>query len=213
MKKAFLASLMVFLMTAAIFAQDAQQPISGGKVGLSFFTAERIMDMFISEGNIKANYVEYNGISMIWHVTDSFALEPSFFFMFRDYTRKNTDVTDEYWTIGGALGIYYYSNLSGGAYMYVGPRGDYMRMEVTDNNSNGSYDQINTNSFGVSLVLGLKYMFNSHVGIFGDISAGYYFMEQESTEYSSTGTPGTPDKRESNIFMMSKGLIGVTLYF
>ncbi|MBP7583486.1 MAG: outer membrane beta-barrel protein [Spirochaetes bacterium] len=213
MKRLFIASLMVFLMTAAVFAQDAQRPITAGKVGLSFFTAERITDLFLSEGNLRANFVESTGISLIYHVTDSFALEPSVFFSYRDYTRKSNDVTDDYMTAGGALGIFYYSNLSGGAYMYIGPRVDYLRMEETDNNSDGSYDETNIDSYGVSLVLGLKYMFNAHVGIFGDISAGYFFMNQERTYYDPSGTPGTPDERESNNFILSKGLVGVTLYF
>ena len=214
MKKLFFASLMVFMMTAGVFAQDAQRPITAGKVGLSFFSAERITDLFLSDGNLRANFVESTGISLIYHVTDSFALEPSVFFSYRDYTRKSNDVTDDYMTAGGALGIYYYSNLSGGAYMYIGPSADYLRKEETDNNSDGSYEETNIDSFGISIVLGLKYMFNAHVGIFGDISAGYFVMNHEITDYNPDGSQDGPsDERESNNFILSKGLIGVTLYF
>lgn len=216
MKKTFLASLMMFLLTAAVFAQDAQRPITGGKVGLSFFTSEKILDLFMTEGALKSSFVEYSGVSLIYHVTDSIALEPSVFVSFWDTTYTNNSGvsnTDEYLTSGGALGIFYYSNLSGGAYMYIGPRGDYLRMEETDNNSDGSRDETKTNGFGASLVLGLKYMFNAHVGIFGDISAGYYITQRDYYEYNTSGNQTSHTERESKSFILSKGLVGVTLYF
>lgn len=215
MKKLFVASLMVFLLTAGVFA-DEQKPITGGKVGLSFFTSEKILDLFMTEGALKSSFVEYSGVSLIWHVTDSIALEPSLFLSFWDSTYKSnsgTETTDDYFTGGGALGIYYYSNLSGGAYMYIGPRGDYLRMEETDNDPTGSYDTTKTNGFGISLVLGLKYMFNPHVGIFGDISAGYYITQRDYDSYNTSGTPISHTERESKSFILSKGLVGVSLYF
>jgi len=203
-------------MTAGVFAQDAQRPITAGKVGLSFFTAEKILDLFMTEGALKSSFVEYNGISLIWHVTDSIALEPAVFFSFWDTTYTNNSGqsnTDDYMTGGAALGIFYYSNLSGGAYMYVGPRGDYLRMEETDNDTDGSYDETKTNGFGISLVLGLKYMFNAHVGIFGDISAGYYITQRDYYAYDNTGSQTSHTEREANSFVLSKGLVGVSLYF
>jgi len=216
MKRLIVATMMVFLVTAGVFADEAQRPITGGKVGLSFFTGEKILDLVMSEGSLRSSLVDFTGVSLVYHVTESFALEPAVFFSYMDTTYTNNSGqsnTDDNMMAGGALGIFYFHNLSGGAYMYIGPRVDYLRMEETDKDTDGSYDETKTNSFGASLVIGLKYMFNAHVGVFGDISAGYFVTQQDYYDYNTSGVQTSHTDRETNTILLTKGLLGVTLYF
>ncbi len=214
MKKVFAVILFV-LLAVPLMAQPQSQAerayIESNDFGVSFYTG------FVLYEPMEYNMIRNFGINLIYHPVSFLAVEPGFFFsrVESDETNNKTGNvdSDQSTTLGGSLGLFLYNHLGGNLYLYVGPRGSYMKEDVTSfNNVDSSRSDRKGDYWGISAVIGLKFLFNDHFAVFGDFSFGYLEHEYDYTYTSSAGAVTTDRTTTEKYFTAASAVLGVTFY-
>ena len=211
MKKILIATLFL-LLTVPIFAQaQDQQYIENNDFGFSFYA-----------GFMYAEPIEYYlgrtyGINMIYHPVRFLSIEPSFMVSIVNAKERNNQTgftdSDDNLMLGAGLGLFYYHHLGANLYLYVGPRGSYMRDESNSYDDSGSKSERRGFFWGVTATIGLKFLFNDHVGIFGDFGIGYVRHESTRRSYNSSGTITSDYTTEEDYWSAMSAQLGVCFYF
>ncbi len=66
--------------------------------------------------------------------------------------------------------------------------------------------------YSISFIVGFKYMFNDHVGIFADMGFGYYKRDREYKYWNNTGTLTDNETTTDESFALSRAILGVAFY-
>lgn len=208
-------TILLLLPVMPAFSADNTGDLQAGKFGLGFFFREPLMIME-GGGNISELFRLY-GVSATYQVNESFALDPFFFWKNSDDKEKNdltnAEETEESNIIGGGIGLFYCSNIDGGLNLYTGPRIAYYLSSSEREYSSGSSEKGKDNGYEISLVFGLKYMLNTHLGIFADISAGYSASKETDKDYNSSGVLTSKYTDTSSNLHFGSSLFGITFYF
>jgi len=210
-----MCSLLLIMVCIPVFAADGGT-LEDGDFGFSFYTGFPYLTDF-SWGNY-GTLGRYYGIGAEYHPVASLSIEPGFFFSkteSEDEDMFGTNGTDEEDTlmVGGMLSAFYYGDMGGGLYYYAGPRFEFFRYENDEKAGDGSKDSIKRNDQILSLVFGLKYLFNEHVGIFGDMGFGWYSSVSKNESWDASGARDGESEERTNSFILSRTLLGVVFYF
>ncbi|MBP7582996.1 MAG: hypothetical protein KBA61_03110 [Spirochaetes bacterium] len=161
------------------------------------------------------------GIGLAYHPVSFFAIEPGVFFKKGSYERvdvaddPDSISTEDYLMIGSSIGLYYYSDFGNGLYLYLGPRFDLSRTEEDDKSSSPGWSnksETREMDYSISFIVGFKYMFNDHVGIFADMGFGYYKRDREYKYWNNTGTLTDNETTTDESFALSRAILGVAFY-
>ncbi len=212
MKKVFAVILFVLLAVPLIAQPQAQRAyLENNEFGFSFYTGFALYEPM--EYTTTRNF----GINLNYHPVSFVALEPGFFFTRVESDEKSnlsSNVNSDRSTIaGGSFGLFFYHHLGDNLYLYLGPRGSYMKEDVTSyNNQDSSRSERDGNYWGVSAVIGLKFMFNDHFAVFGDFSCGYLHHKYDYRYINSSGVTTTDRTTTEKYFSATSGVLGVTFY-
>ncbi len=214
MKKALLVlcCLLTVFAFSSVFAEDAK--IEAGDLGFSFYTG------FPGFGEMSVGgsetFYRYAGIGVVYHPAAFLSIEPGVFFMKknREYENKMTGNMDEddYLFVGVSVGLFYNRNISGGLYLYAGPRCDVGRYENDEKNYDGSKAETREMDISLSAIVGLKYLINDHLAVFGDFGFGYYSTNRKYEEWSTMGVTASKTETRNESFALSRGALGVVFY-
>ncbi|MBP7583606.1 MAG: hypothetical protein KBA61_06210 [Spirochaetes bacterium] len=216
MRRAVIGVLFVSLLFAftPVFAQN-HGTIEGNTFGLTFFTGLSLDDgPFV--GNDETAY-RYYGIGLAYHPFTFLAIEAGFFHKKGDSKNEGSSgggpysSESEYSIYGYSIGLYYYHEVGGGMYLYAGPRLENAKREYSNEDSTGYVSETEESSDMLSLIIGVKYLFNDHIGIFADIGIGRNSTTQDSE--SKSGGITSNSYTESSHIAISRSLIGVVFYF
>ena len=202
----------IFLLCFPVLASaQGEGFIQKNDMGFSFFTGAP----FFEGGD--AQYYRVYGVNFMYHPLPHIAIEPSIFYYSEARDSRNnltgqisTSDTDE---LGYGLGIFYYRNLSTNLYMYAGPRFQFSSYDDSDKYADGSRSEYEISSRYIVLTFGLKYMFNDHFGVFGDLGYGFGTEEVDDKRWNSAGTLTDDRTYESDLSSIVNGSVGVTFYF
>lgn len=199
--------------SSPLYGQE-EAKIQSGDIGLSFFIGTPINDEFYLGGLDTIS--RFYGTGAVYHPVAAFSIEPGIFIMSRnrEYENKMTGVTDknDYLYAGGTLGLYYNRNISGGLYLYLGPRCDYGRYERDTKNGDGSKSEEKEEDMSISAVVGFKYMIGRHLVLFADMGFGYFSSNEKNESYNTAGVKTSENETRTGSFALSRGILGVIFY-
>jgi len=199
--KLFLSIVLLFPVVPAFSAE-----LGAGKFGLSFFTREPLLPIFSETGSITDN-LRPSGISAVYHVTDSFALEPSILWM-NSYTEDKSGSyteSDDFSLYGCSIAAFYYGNINNGLYLYAGPRLYVFYIESVYEETGNPSETNEDIGWEASAVIGLKYMFNENFAVFADLGFGFSMLKK-TNDYNSN------EDTDRNM-KLGSSLIGISFYF
>lgn len=217
MKSLLKIVLTVLLMLPVLpaFSAGESGDLQAGKFGLAFFFREPLMAIE-GEGSL-SDMLRVYGVSATYQVTGLFAVDP--FLFWSKSERKETDdladseIKEKSNLLGAGLGLFYCRNIEGGLNLYTGPRFSYSRSTWKENGSSGSISEHKQNAYDISLVFGLKYLFNPHLGLFADIGAGYSTSKQKRERHDSSGALTDKETYTSSQMHFGSSLLGIVYYF
>ncbi|MCP4137754.1 MAG: porin family protein [bacterium] len=216
MKKILLV-IVTLMLLCPVFAgaeetKENKSYIEANDFGFSFFTGMMYKEPM--DYNLTQNY----GASFIYHLGESFAVEPTLFFSRdEDEDANHTSMyieTKKTMSIGGFLGLFYYKSINRSLYFYIGPRlGILSYTSEKSNDTDSSRSKSVKLYYGGFLTIGLKYMFNNHIGLYGDFGFGYLRSKNDTKYWNSSGTLTSDKSSTNNYYSISKSVVGVSLYF
>jgi hypothetical protein len=206
-----LLSFYLILIPAMSNAQN-EGVLQNNELGLSFFTGLHLG----SDGD--SSSFRSIGMNAIYHPVSFIAIEPGVYFTSSKEDEKNRNTgritTEKDELISYGVGIYYYHNLSNNLYLYLGPRFESTKVNSKRSNNYDLYgNERETEGRNFLIVLGLKYMLNDNIGIFGDFSYGYGIAEGTEKYWDSTGIVTSNYSIETKTKSLSNSFVGVSLYF
>jgi hypothetical protein len=98
-------------------------------------------------------------------------------------------------------------------YIYAGPRFERADGERTSQVEAGEKTEEEWKSDMSSLILGVKYLFNNHIGIFADIGIGRNTYNEDSKTTNNSGVVTSSIHYVRSHTAISRSLIGVVFYF
>lgn len=194
----------------------ADGSIEKGDFGFLFFTSQPILEVLQFEGDAaRTKAAPHLGIGVVYHLLDFLALEPSLYFA--TSTKEKTDIAGiktniDSTLLGGSVGAYYSGRLAGALSFYAGPRLDLINSKVKKRDSTNKKGETVETCFGITGVFGMKYMFNRHVGIFGDLGIGYYSDDAQEKEWDASGTLIGDYRSNISAFSLGRSVLGLCFY-
>lgn len=216
MKKTLVMCCLLFLFVCIpAFAADGGT-LEDGDFGFTFYASMPVV--FTGSPYNNTMYTKYLGIGAAYHITTYLSVEPGLFVSKTEIEKDDSlgtgsDSDDDILYSGALLGVYYYGDVGEGLYYYAGPRFEVTRYEKDENDVGGTKKKTTRNDQLLSLVFGLKYMFNDHLAVFGDMGLGWYISVKDYVAKDSTGTKTDEYEERTESFILSRGMLGVAFYF
>lgn len=209
--------LTVLLMLSFLPAFPAGETgdLQAGKFGMAFFFREPLLALE-GEGYL-SDMLRVYGVSATYQVTGFFALDPLLFWSKSERKEKDdladSETKEKSNLLGTGLGLFYCRNIDNGLNLYTGPRMSYSNSTWEEDGSSGSTSEHEENTFDISLVFGLKYLFNPHLGIFADIGAGYSTSKEKRERHDSSGALTDKETYTHSQMYFGSSLLGLVYYF
>jgi hypothetical protein len=211
MKKIMVISV-ILLLSFPVFS-DAQEEgfFENNEIGFSFFTGLPYSELTEEE------FYRTLGVNLEWHPRPFISIEPGIFISNTTRDDKN-NLTDSVSKrdedlLGFSIGIFYYHNLVNNLYMYAGPRLMLTEWDYSSKQGDGSRYETDERGRYIMLTLGFKYMFNDHVGIFGDFGLSFGDIKRDRQSWDSSGVLFSDSTEKTDVTALKSGLVGITFYF
>lgn len=218
MKKVLIVICCAAMLVAfsPVFAQNAGK-IEAGDLGFNFFTGVASLGEDLS---LDGSFQVY-GIGLVYHPASFLSIEPGVLFSRRSEEDINwaatpdSKHTQDSTSYGVSLGLFYIREINTGLYLYAGPRIYYTRSEESEE-SKGSWNnrtESESDTIQLSLLIGFKYLFNDHVGIFADMGLSFNSYERKYKSWDTvTGVISSDTETTEKTISLSRAVIGIVFY-
>jgi hypothetical protein len=126
----------------------------------------------------------------------------------------NLDKKDQYFVLGGELGVYYRLKTFDRTSIYIGPSLLYQYTQEIQYYTDGTTDrEEHTSLYQLRLSLAGEHMLSNHFGFFGELGTGFFASDWQQINYDLTGTITSENWVHWMGFRNFSAQLGLVFYF